>query len=136
MKNIALIILVTLGFSCSSVKQNSSDPFIQLTKKRCLGKCPVYDVFVYQDGLVMYNGIENVKKTGRHQFKISDHQLQELQQLFTNSKFKELENPEKKGRDFPITQLSYHSKTISFQGQNMSENVKEIVNKIEEMVGI
>ena len=136
MKNIAFIILITLGFSCSSVKQNSSEPMIQLTKKRCLGKCPVYDVFMYSDGLVSYNGIDNVKKIGRHQFKISEGKMLELQQLFTNAKFQEIENPEKKGRDLPLTQVSYKNKTISYQGQNISEDVKGIVSRIEELVGI
>ena len=136
MKNIALIIIITLGFSCNPVKQDNSNPMIQLTKKRCLGKCPVYDLFIYEDGLVRYNGIENVKKTGRHQFKIADDQLSELQQLFAKAKFQDIEDPEKKGRDFPITQLSFKNKTISFQGTNMTEKVKDIVSKIEEIAGI
>jgi hypothetical protein len=134
MKNVLFILIVTLTVSCKPVEQESSSQVIQLTKKRCLGKCPVYDVIIKENGLLSYHGIDHVEKKGKHEFKISEKELQELKLLFLQSKFKELKKPIHKGRDLPITRLSYHHKTVSFQGQNMPGKIKEIINKIETMV--
>ena len=40
---------------------------ISLSKGRCLGNCPVYDLWVFKNGNVIYNGIDNVNKTGIHE---------------------------------------------------------------------
>ena len=130
MKNISLIIIVILSVSCSSTKYDASSPVIQLTKNRCMGKCPVYDLMIYQNGLVTYNGIDHVKKKGLHQFSISTQKLEELNKLFEDSRFKELESPKKKGRDLAVTQLTYQNKMVSFQGPT-PERLSNIIVALE-----
>ncbi len=131
MKNGLFILILLVSTSCKSVQQENSNRIIQLTKKRCLGKCPVYDVFIDKEGMLSYNGIDNVEKKGIYKIKITDKELRELQLLFSEARFEELKNSRKKGRDLPITQLSYHRKTVSFHGQQMPQKVKEIIRKIE-----
>ena len=80
---------------------------------------------IYKNGLVTYNGIDHVEKRGVHQFQLPSEKMEELNKLFDRSGFKELENPEKRGRDIPITQLTYEDKTISFQGK-----IPELVNTL------
>ena len=127
MISITLIILMTCG-SCSSVQQNSQGPYIQLTKKRCLGKCPVYDLFIYKNGTVKYNGIDNVIKKGKQKFTIPKEKLAEIEQLFSNSNFESLNWAiDKKIRDLPVTQLMFNNKMVSFQGQNIPKNIKAII---------
>lgn len=128
--------MVTLGVSCKSIQHDSSNRMIQLTKKRCLGKCPVYDVFISKGGFLQYNGIDHVEKKGKYEFKVSDEDLLVLQQLFSDVGFEELESSKRKGRDFPVTVLSYHHKIVSFQGLSMPKKIKEIIRKIEEMIKI
>jgi hypothetical protein len=82
-----------------------------------MGKCPVYDLMIYKNGLVTYNGIDHVNRKGLHQFQIPSEKMEELSKLFDRSGFKEIESPEKRGRDIPITQLTYQDKTLSFQGR-------------------
>jgi len=135
MKNLMLITILIMSISCSTIKHDASIPVIQLTKKRCLGKCPVYDLMIYKNGLVTYNGIENVSKRGVHQFNIPTKKIEELNKLFDQSGFKDIVNDKKKGRDFPITQLTYHNKTISFKG-NVPKNVHVIIEELELITGI
>lgn len=135
MKNLALWIILILSVSCSTIQHDASSPVIQLTKKRCLGKCPVYDLMIYKNGLVTYNGIDNVSKKGLHQFNLPSKKMESLGKLFDDSGFKEIESNTKKGRDFPITQLTYQNKTVSFKG-NVPKNVHVIIKELELITGI
>ena len=88
MKNIWIVGLLVFTMSCSSLHHDTSSPVIQLTKKRCMGKCPVYDLMIYQNGLVNYNGIDHVEKKGLHQFNLSAKKIEELTQIMRGkSKF-------------------------------------------------
>ncbi len=135
MKNLTLIIVLILSVSCSTIQHDASSPVIQLTKKRCLGKCPVYDLMIYKNGLVTYNGIDNVSKRGVHQFSIPTKKMEALNKLFDDSGFKDIEIKSTKGRDFPITQLTYQNKTVSFKG-NVPKNVHVIIEELELITGI
>ncbi len=137
MKNIMIMLaMVLIGTtSCNSLKQKQVNPHIQLTKKRCLGTCPVYDLFIYRDGLVSYHGIDNVVKKGKYKFKISPDELVEIETLFVKSKFA-LANEQKgsKVRDLPITQLRFDNKTVSYTGQNIPEKIKDLITTLEQLV--
>ena len=124
-----------MSISCSTIQHDASNPVIQLTKKRCLGKCPVYDLMIYKNGLVTYNGIDHVSKKGLHQFSIPSKRIEELNKLFDESGFKEIENDKTKGRDFPITQLTYQNKTVSFKGI-VPKNIHVIIEELELITGM
>ena len=137
MKNIASIILLTLilSTSCNSVKVNSEKPYIQLTKKRCFGKCPVYDLFIYKNGNVRFNGIDNVKNKGIIEFEMSAKKFDNIKSLFSETNFKLLKSkPDKIIRDLPITELTFENKKVSFQGQEIPNEVKRIIKELESMV--
>ena len=89
-----------MSMSCSTLQHDTSSPVIQLTKKRCMGKCPVYDLMIYENGLVTYNGIDHVAKKGLHQFNVSSKKMKELVQLFEESGFKGMEEKLKKEETF------------------------------------
>lgn len=133
MKKIFAICILIASISCSSLQHDASSPLIQLTKKRCMGKCPVYDLMIYKNGLVTYNGIDHVSKKGLHQFQIPSEKMNELSKLFDRSGFKEIESPKRKGRDIPVTQLTYEDKTLSFQGR-IPKDVNNIIVALELIV--
>ena len=135
MKNLIVILIFSMSVSCAGIQHDASSPVIQLTKKRCLGKCPVYDLMIYKNGLVTYNGIDHVKKKGIYQFSISSEKIQKLNKLFVDSGFKEIENDKTKGRDFPITQITYQNKTVSFKGI-VPKNIHVIIEELELITGI
>jgi hypothetical protein len=37
---------------------------ISLEKTSCYGPCPVYAVYIYGDGTILYEGVENVRVIG------------------------------------------------------------------------
>lgn len=82
-----------------------------------------------------YNGIDHVSKIGLHQFNLPMKKMEALNKLFDDSGFKEIESSNKKGRDFPITQLTYQNKTVSFKG-NVPKNVYVIIEELELITGI
>ena len=137
MKNIFLITILnfTLITACNSTKLNYQDAYIQLTKKRCLGKCPVYDLFIYKNGKVVYNGIDNVEKEGKHEFNLSNQELKNLERMFADSEYKSLKDPVKSNiRDLPITLLKFKDKKIEFQGQKIPKKIKTIITALEALI--
>ena len=133
---VLLGLILMMSFSCNTVKQSPSDPLIQLTKKRCFGKCPVYDLYVYTNGLVKYNGIDYVQRKGEHEFTLSEDQLTEIKSVFKAANFETLESQEKKVRDLPVTQISFQHKKVQFIGNDIPKEVKKGIEFLESIVGI
>ena len=42
----------------------SDAPVVTLERSACFGKCPVYNIVIFEDGTVVYTGIANVDKIG------------------------------------------------------------------------
>lgn len=135
MKNVVLLSIFLVSVSCSTIQHDTSSPMIQLTKKRCMGKCPVYDLMIYKNGLVTYNGIDHVEKKGLHQFNLSSKKIEELTRLFEVSGFKGMESMQQKGRDLPVTQLTYEKKQLSFKGR-VPEQLNDVVVALERIVAL
>ncbi len=60
---------------CSSSKHVKEDALLYYGKTQCLGKCPVFDMYIFNDGKVLYEGLKNVTLKGKHQFKISSSEI-------------------------------------------------------------
>ena len=52
--------LLTTYFTKKRSNFSVKDAFLSLSKGKCLVDCPVYDLLIFRDGQVIYNGIENV----------------------------------------------------------------------------
>ena len=135
MKNLFIFSILLISTSCSTLQHDVSKPVIQLTKKRCLGKCPVYDLMIYQNGLVTYNRIDHVQKKGLHQFNLGSQKVEELTQLFESSGFSSMENKQQKGRNLPVTQLTYQQKQLSFKGR-VPKQLNDVVVALERIVAL
>ncbi|MEE9361454.1 MAG: DUF6438 domain-containing protein [Cellulophaga sp.] len=93
MKNILLnIILMTmiLVASCKTNKRtkliDTEKSFISISKGRCLGNCPVYDLWNFKDGNVIYNGIDHVEKKGIQETTVSQSKIDALTKLIASIK--------------------------------------------------
>jgi hypothetical protein len=51
---------------------------ITLQRSRCFGICPVYNLSIYGNGTVLYEGIANVNSTGTRISNISENQVRQL----------------------------------------------------------
>lgn len=137
MKKIITIILLSfvLNIGCSSAKLNHEEAYIQLSKERCFGKCPVYDLCIYKDGTVVYNGVDHVAKKGRQKFKISDKELKQINDLFASIDFNLFKNNgKKKIRDLPKVKLKYNRHKMSFLVGYIPEEVKKIITVLESLI--
>jgi hypothetical protein len=89
---------------------------ITLTRFACDGNCPVYDISIYRDGSVIYEGIEDVKIEGRKESKISSRELQALIDAFKEAEYFNLSDNTKM-RSGCYTDASSARTTFTYEGK-------------------
>ncbi len=65
-------------------------PIITLSRGMCFGTCPVYNLSIFQDGTVTYEGKEYVKIKGTKTGKINSSELNNLVNLFRTDKYMDM----------------------------------------------
>ncbi len=111
---------------------NIKDALISLSKGKCVNDCPVYDLWIFKDGQVVYNGIENVQKKGIHKMLISIEAIKHLNQLLLEIA------PEDIGiireRKKPLTLLKFKDKRIVYQSSKVGGCLKELDQLLESII--
>ena len=111
---------------------NIKDALISLSKGKCVNDCPVYDLWIFKDGQVVYNGIENVQKKGIHKMLISIEAIKHLNQLLLEIA------PEDIGiireRKKPLTLLKFKDKRIVYQSSKAGGCLKELDQLLESII--
>jgi len=108
------------------------DAFLSLSKGKCLNNCPVYDLWIFKDGQVIYNGIENVEKLGVHRMLISTEVISHLNELFLNMKPEELGHSNQKKK--PLTLLKIKRKRLVYQSSRISGSLLELDRLLESLI--
>lgn len=62
----------------------------KLQRKACFGKCPVFELRIYEDGLVIYNGKNHVPRVGWHEAQLDSSAVQYLQKRANDIGFFEM----------------------------------------------
>lgn len=93
---VVLLAVVALAYSCNrksggvitdndgpdrtnyKVEKTILDTMAFISRGHCYGRCPVYEAMIFNNGIVIYKGIENVDKNGLHHAKLSQTQLDAL----------------------------------------------------------
>lgn len=57
------------------VDSTITDTLVFLSRGYCFGVCPVYEATIFNNGIVLYNGIDNVERNGLHHGRITQEQL-------------------------------------------------------------
>ena len=80
--------------ACKTLKQLESEGKLILSMERtaCYGTCPIYEIKLYDNGLLLYNGKKYVSKTGTYIAKCNKHEVNDLTHSILNSRFFDLEN--------------------------------------------
>lgn len=120
------ILLITLLSSCSSSKELQKEPLLYFGKTACLGKCPVYDVYVFEDGKVEYEGIKNVSKKGKHSYQLSVEELKKLKEELSQINTTKVE---KLKRDIPNTIIRFNGKNLKVQDTKSIKDVEKILQR-------
>ncbi|MCL6293443.1 DUF6438 domain-containing protein [Jejuia spongiicola] len=133
MKYLSLIIMILMSPSCSISKKNASvvkeKLIVTFSKGKCLGNCPVYDLYIYNNGRVVYNGIDNVKKKGVYETLIALDTVKRIEYLMKHFSPEEIGNTN--GRDIPFTILKINDKKVVYRSTRSSGNLLKINNLIE-----
>ncbi|CAM1365723.1 hypothetical protein TOREUM_30381 [Tenacibaculum litoreum] len=128
MRYIFLILMTMTLVKCSSSKNiKKEEAFLYYGKTQCLGKCPVFDMYLFKDGKVLYEGIKNVSKLGMHQFSIKTEDVEEIKKELEKIDFT---TKEKLTRDFPNTVLKFKRKRLAIQ---KNEKVKRLMFLLEKI---
>ena len=108
------------------------DSFLSLSKGKCLDDCPVYDLLIFKNGQVVYNGIENVEKKGIHKMLISFEAVKHLNQLLMDLSPLDLGGIREKRK--PLTLLKFKGKRIVYQSGRVSGSLKELDSLLESII--
>lgn len=91
-----LLLLVLMIFTaCAAQKIDRSEPqvkYVQLWRTACFGKCPIYKVEVYDNGLVRYTGIHFVSDTGIYEKNIGSAEAAKILNQFSVNRVDTLQN--------------------------------------------
>ena len=66
-------------------------PVITLERTACFGSCPVYKVTIFDDGTVMFDGKESVKRPGMDVSRISKSDVEALVREFAKVDYQKLD---------------------------------------------
>jgi len=123
--------------------QNPHETIITLERTICCGRCPVYKLTIFGNGVVMYNGLEFVAITGRHMINISEDKIQRLIAAFKKADFFSLNNNYVEYMriedPFAITSLTINGRkkrVRHYHGDNSAPSQLGILeDEIDEIVG-
>jgi hypothetical protein len=114
---------------------------IILKRSECFGICPIYNLTIYGNGTVMYEGTTNVNITGVQRSNITENKVRQLISEFKKIDYFSLNETEIAGRvvyDAPLftTSLTLNGKTKTIKHYETAEPKKltELENKIDEIV--
>ena len=113
--------------SCSLPKESKEKALLYYGKTACLGKCPVYDLHIFNNGKVVYYGVDNVKKKGWRVSKISKEALIKIKKELSQLHF--IGN-QKLIRDLPNTVIVYKDKKVSTQDRNQILKIEQLLKNL------
>ncbi len=108
-------------------KINTNKPMITLQKTSCYGKCPVYIIEIYENGIIKLNGIKNLDKIGFYTKSITQQEVESLRKEFLNANFFDfMDEYTSKKTDLPTTY-------ISFEHEGKFKKIKDYSDAPEEL---
>lgn len=113
----------------TAIKSKLESRLISIRKTQCFGDCPVYDFYINKDGKAFFNGKKYVAKKGKHEFQLSEKELQELTSKIEKSNFSSFkdvyDNP--KVMDLASSYIFCNGKQIQIRlWQNIPDDLTDI----------
>jgi hypothetical protein len=117
-----LFFLLTTAFSFA---QNVDESLLlaSLERTTCYGDCPYYEVKVYSNGVVVYNGRKNVEYLGLHEGVLSQKQIRQLLDKAKSVGYTYLENK------YPIKGLGIIDFPVCITSVKEGERKKMVYNR-------
>lgn len=133
---IGLILIIS---ACHSPKKlnGAAQPLIRYAKGPCFGMCPQFQLDVYAEGLVLYQGFKNTPLTGSYTVRLSRRDLKAWKQWFKVQHFEDLpEMINMEIMDAPVTTIVYKTKTVKAKGtltpslQKINDSLNHYLNHL------
>ena len=112
---------------CSSTKYVKEEALLYYGKTQCLRSCPVFDMYIFEDGKVLYEGIKNITPLGKQEYTIKPDDIKKIKQILEKIDFTA---KEKLIRDLPNTVLKFKGKTLVSQD---TKQLKELIFLLEKI---
>lgn len=129
MRFIFLLLLAVMLVTCSSSKNiKKENAFLYYGKTQCLGKCPVFDMYLFKDGKILYQGFKNVSKLGVHVYTIKIEDVEKIKKELEKIDFT---TKEKLTRDLPNTILMFQGKRLTIQQKDKVQKLIFLLENIK-----
>ena len=112
----------------STNKQEDKNIVISLEKTPCFGSCPIYKIFIFQDGTAIYHGIRFVDNLGEYTFEtklasISQNIINKSLEINFDS-IKEDEYFNTNIQDLPSTIITINNHTVKYNEGSSKELIE------------
>ncbi len=130
------MILVLALFACKSggevVVAQQKEPLLHYSKGPCLGRCPVYDFWIYPDGNFTFKKTKGLKANGEIKGMLTTEEMKNLKTVLENK----LGEPGifTRVRDLPISKLRYAGKKYEYHANKTEAGLKEVNTLMENIV--
>lgn len=139
-------ILITLGFLLLLPYSELASTVVNLKRTGCMGACPVYQLTIYGDGTVIYDGYAYVEVTGMQITYIPRSKVNELIQRINKANFFALEHRYASAvTDLPtitiLVRLGLRTKTVVRYGNGpaalicLESKIDEVAN-VDQWIGV
>ncbi|MFK5854770.1 MAG: DUF6438 domain-containing protein [Bacteroidota bacterium] len=142
MKLIFYGLILSVLFSCTSTRKvgEVDIPIIKFEKTSCFGSCPVYSLSIFENGLVILDGIKNIDYIGSFKKQLSRKEINEIIAKFNDANFFNFDDEyTSRITDLPTTYISYnyngkHKKIKDYSGapkklKELEKIILQIVNE-------
>lgn len=107
----------------------TDDAILSLSKGKSSNQLPVYDLWVFDNGHIIYKGISNVEKEGVHKTIVSIDIVDKIKSFIMNLMPNDIGDA--KGRDNPLNMIKYGNKKIVYQTARAKGNLLELDNLLD-----
>tara|TARA_R110000787_G_scaffold11253_1_gene37574 strand:- start:5275 stop:5787 length:513 start_codon:yes stop_codon:yes gene_type:complete len=99
------------------VVKKVSNTLLRLQKKKCSGDCPVFDVTITKDSILIYNGKKFTNIKGIRSIKLSGRQFNKITKILKDANFSGLKRRYTTSgtKDFAETIISYQDKNVTIR---------------------
>ncbi|MFN8286163.1 MAG: DUF6438 domain-containing protein [Chitinophagales bacterium] len=140
------VLLVFTG--CKTGKPDTKNPenngklLLTMERTPCFGGCPIYEIKVYESGLLLYNGKRFTPKTGCWYTKVSKADIKALKAVFHMEGFMEMDAEYPRGKkapvDLPGCVLTYYynanePKKVTDKGWDSPEPLKRLQARVDSL---
>lgn len=135
MKKVYMILILSI-FACKSgeevVAAQQKESLLHYSKGPCLGRCPVYDFWIYSDGSFIYKRAKGIKSHRELSGRLTTEKLEKLQTSLQDNLGEPITF--KKVRDLPVSKLRFNGKKYEYHANKIKDELKRVNTLIEGMV--